>query len=129
MRSWLTWSAVLLGTLALAVNAAAAAVYFYDASRAHPVARGVTIPGIGGGGPAVRPERRAERRPARALGPRRCERAGGAGGPVSPGNRRPARRARGRAAAAAPRPARTPHARDPHPRRPPAREHRPAASP
>src|SRR5438105_1145028 len=50
MRSWLTWSAVLLGTLALAVNAAAAAVYFYDASQAHTVARGVTIAGIDVGG-------------------------------------------------------------------------------
>jgi len=46
MRSWLTWSAVLLGTLALAVNAGAAAVYFYDASQAHTVALGVTIAGM-----------------------------------------------------------------------------------
>jgi L,D-transpeptidase catalytic domain/Putative peptidoglycan binding domain len=50
MRSWLTWSAVLLGTLALAVNAAAAAVYFYDAAQAHTVALGVTIAGIDVGG-------------------------------------------------------------------------------
>jgi lipoprotein-anchoring transpeptidase ErfK/SrfK len=50
MRSWLTWSAVLLGTVAVAANAAAAAVYFYDASRAHTVARGVTIAGVDVGG-------------------------------------------------------------------------------
>jgi len=67
MRSWLTWSAVVVGTLAVAVNAAAAYVYFDDASRAHTVARGVTVAGVEVGGLT---EAKARARVARALVPR-----------------------------------------------------------
>jgi lipoprotein-anchoring transpeptidase ErfK/SrfK len=67
MRSWLTWSAVLLGTLAVAVNAAAAYVYFDDASRAHTVARGVTVAGVDVAGLI---ESKARARVARELVPR-----------------------------------------------------------
>ena len=53
MRSWLTWSAVVVGTLAVAVNAAAAYVYFDDASRAG-IGPGVFVVAYGSMGGAER---------------------------------------------------------------------------
>jgi lipoprotein-anchoring transpeptidase ErfK/SrfK len=50
MRRWLIWSGVVLGIVAFAMNAAAAAAYLYDNSRAHTIARGVTVAGVDVGG-------------------------------------------------------------------------------
>lgn len=54
MRRRLIWGAVTLTALAVVVNAGAAAVYLYDASRADVVARGVTIAGVDVGGLSAR---------------------------------------------------------------------------
>jgi lipoprotein-anchoring transpeptidase ErfK/SrfK len=67
MRRRLIWGALALGTLAVAVNAAAAFVYVDDAGRAHTVARGVTVAGIDVGG---LPAERARARLRQALVPR-----------------------------------------------------------
>src|SRR3954447_3603659 len=50
MRRWLIWGGVGLGIVAFAVNAAAAAAYLYDDSRADTIARGVTVAGVQVGG-------------------------------------------------------------------------------
>src|SRR4051794_41791103 len=50
MRRWLMGGGVGLGIVAFAVNAAAAAAYLYDDSRADTIARGVTVAGVQVGG-------------------------------------------------------------------------------
>lgn len=58
-RRWLTWGAIALGGLILAVNAGAAAAYFYDSSQAGEIAAGVSVAGIDVGG-LSRAEARAQ---------------------------------------------------------------------
>src|SRR4051795_10033616 len=62
MRRWLIWGGVGLGIVAFAVNAAAAAAYLYDDSRADTIARGVTVAGVQVGGlPASQARMRLQR--------------------------------------------------------------------